>query len=276
MSDTEGSPRKGGYRVEYASSARAKCKGPKPCSGTAIVKGELRLGSLIDVRGATSYVWRHWGCVTPKIISNIKNSVGDVEDLDGFDELKDEDKDRLRHAFEEGKVADADIPASARKPVDEESEKPKKKRAPAKKAEADTEEGDEEKPKKAPARKPRAKKAPAASSEAEDGVESEEKPKKVRPAKKAAAKKAPAEKKAPVKKRATKKKEESEESGEDFAEAIADVGHDEEEETAEEAPKSKRKRPTTTKPASSSKKPRTTSSRAKKSKVVEPEDDDDE
>lgn len=35
--------------------------------------------------------------------------------------------------------------------------------------------------------------------------------------------------------------EESEESGEDFAEAIADVGHDEEEETAEEAPKSKRK-----------------------------------
>lgn len=102
-------------------------------------------------------VWRHWGCVTPKIISNIKNSVGDVEDLDGFDELKDEDKDRLRHAFEEGKVADADIPASARKPVDEESEKPKKKRAPAKKAEADTEEGDEEKPKKAPARKPRAK-----------------------------------------------------------------------------------------------------------------------
>lgn len=279
MSDTEGSPKKGGYRVEYASSARSKCKGPKPCSGTAILKGEMRLGSVIDVRGATSYVWRHWGCVTPKIISNIKNSVGDVEDLDGFDDLKDDDKDRLRHAFEEGKVADADIPATARKPADEEGEKSKKKRAPAKKAEADTDEGGEERPKKAPARKSRAKKAPAASSEAEDGVEFEEKPKKARPAKQAAAaKKAPAEKKAPAKKKATKKKqEESEESGEDFAEAIAELENDEEEEEkVEEAPKNKRKRTMTTKPASSSKKPRTTSSRAKKSKVVEPEDDDDE
>jgi len=105
----------------------------------------------------TCSVWRHWGCVTPKIISNIKNSVGDVEDLDGFDDLKDDDKDRLRHAFEEGKVADADIPATARKPTDDEGEKSKRKRAPAKKAEADTDEGGEEKPKKAPARKSRAK-----------------------------------------------------------------------------------------------------------------------
>lgn len=93
MSDTEGAPRKSGYRVEYASSARAKCKGwfesrfhpvqrgaqllystgPKPCSGriiglghlfeltflscslgTSIAKGEMRLGTLIEVRGATT------------------------------------------------------------------------------------------------------------------------------------------------------------------------------------------------------------------------------
>ena len=102
--------------------------------------------------------WRHWGCVTPKILSNIKAAIGDVDDLDGFDDLKDEDKERLRHAFQDGKVADEDIPPSARKPADEDGEKPKKKRAPAKKkAEADTEEGGEEKPKKASASKSRAK-----------------------------------------------------------------------------------------------------------------------
>ncbi|KAL4062553.1 hypothetical protein J3A83DRAFT_4109785 [Scleroderma citrinum] len=159
MSDTEGSPRKSGYRVEYASSARAKCKGPKPCTGTTISKGELRLGTLIEVRGATTYSWRHWGCVTPKIISNIKTSIGSVEDLDGFDDLSDEDKSRLRHAFEEGKVADADIPPSGRKPADEDAKEGEKsrKRAPKKKADADTEEGDEPQARKAPTKKPRAK-----------------------------------------------------------------------------------------------------------------------
>lgn len=268
MSDNEGPTKKGGYRVEYASSGRAKCKGPKPCAGTDIPKGSLRLGSLVEIRGMPNYSWRHWGCTTSKLISNMKERLdGDVEELDGFDELRDEDKDRLRRAFEEGKVADADVPPSAGKPAagdTTEGEKPKKKRAPAKKkTETEAEEGDEEKPKKAPARRPRTKKVP----EAVNGVDSEEKPKK------AATKKAPAEKKAATKKRVTKKRDESEESGEDFAEEIAEVGEDEEDEP-EQASKSKRKRPTTSKPASSSKKQKTTSSRAKKSKAVESDDED--
>ena len=98
MSDNEGG-KKSGYRLEYASSARAKCNGeptsssllpilhtlnhiafhasfsrPRPeavcpskivyvsgfysrsrrCKGTAIGKGELRFGSLVDFRGNTS------------------------------------------------------------------------------------------------------------------------------------------------------------------------------------------------------------------------------
>ncbi|KAI6006690.1 hypothetical protein F5J12DRAFT_832361 [Pisolithus orientalis] len=200
MSDNEGPTKKGGYRVEYASSGRAKCKGPKPCAGTDIPKGSLRLGSLVEIRGMPNYSWRHWGCTTSKLISNMKERLdGDVEELDGFDELRDEDKDRLRRAFEEGKVADADVPPSAGKPAagdTTEGEKPKKKRAPAKKK-TEAEEGDEEKPKKAPARRPRTK-----FPEAVNG--------------------APAEKKAATKKRVTKKKDESEESGEDFAEEIAE------------------------------------------------------
>ncbi|KAI6116797.1 zf-PARP-domain-containing protein [Pisolithus croceorrhizus] len=161
MSDNEGPAKKGGYRVEYASSGRAKCKGPKPCTGTDIPKGALRLGSLVEIRGAANYSWRHWGCASSKLISNMKERLDDVEELDGFDELRDEDKDRIRRAFEEGKVADADIPPSAGKPAAGdavEGEKPKKKRAPAKKkTETEAEEGGDEKPKKAPARKPRVK-----------------------------------------------------------------------------------------------------------------------
>ncbi|KAF9218969.1 zf-PARP-domain-containing protein, partial [Gyrodon lividus] len=107
--------KKSGYRLDYASSARAKCKGPKPCAGTTIPKGGLRLGSVVDFRGSTTYVWRHWGCTTPKILSNMKGQFPSADELDGFEDLKDEDKDRVQRAFDEGKVADDDIPESARK-----------------------------------------------------------------------------------------------------------------------------------------------------------------
>ncbi|KLO15210.1 zf-PARP-domain-containing protein [Schizopora paradoxa] len=138
MSDDEGgATKKSGYRLEYASSARAKCKGPKPCSGTAIAKGQLRLGTIVDFRGNTSFAWRHWGCTTSKQIANMKKSFENAADLDGYDELRQEDQEKIDKAWEDGEVADEDIPESARKPEkdgDDDEEKPKKKKAPAKKA----------------------------------------------------------------------------------------------------------------------------------------------
>jgi len=89
--------------------------------------------------------WRHWGCVTKKIISNIKEKQGEASELDGFDDLRPEDQDRVTTALEDGEVAPEDVPASAQKPDDEE-EKPKKARKPTKKKKADDE--DEEKPKR--------------------------------------------------------------------------------------------------------------------------------
>ncbi|KAF9566515.1 zf-PARP-domain-containing protein [Agrocybe pediades] len=146
-----------GYRLEYAASARSKCKGPKPCSGTAIGKGELRFGTLIDMRGMQSFVWRHWGCVTPKILENVKSKFEEASEVDGFEDLKPEDQERLTKAWADGHVADEDIPPSARKPEgeDDAEEKPKKaKKAPAKKKAAEGS-GEEaaEKPKKARATK---------------------------------------------------------------------------------------------------------------------------
>ncbi|KXN91805.1 PARP-type zinc finger-containing protein C2A9.07c [Leucoagaricus sp. SymC.cos] len=248
-----------GYRLEYASSNRAKCKGPKPCSGTTINKGDLRFGTLVEVRGNQSFAWRHWGCVTPKLIENIKKNFSEASELDGFEDLNDDDKAKVLKAYEDGHVADEDIPDSARKPEGE--EKPKKKAGaqegegleegksfplclasltltsdPLKqKAEAEAEGGEEtEKPKKAA--RPKSKKA-------EEGA-AEEKPKsKSATTKKATEKKATETKekaKAAPKKRASKKAAQDEESGEDFTEVLAAVKDDEEdEEPEEEKPKKK-------------------------------------
>ncbi|KAF9076579.1 hypothetical protein BDP27DRAFT_1210113 [Rhodocollybia butyracea] len=145
-----------GYRLEYASTSRAKCKGPKPCSGSPLAKGTLRLGSTVDFQGKTSFAWRHWGCVTPKVLSNIKEAHPDASELDGFEALNEADQEKIRKAWEDGHVADEDIPETARKAEgdaeEDDEEKPKKKaRAPKKK----TDDDGEDKPKP----KPRAKKA---------------------------------------------------------------------------------------------------------------------
>ncbi len=66
--------------------------------------------------------WRHWGCVTAKLITNMKEIFGEADELDGFDDLKEADQEKLRKAWEEGHVDDADIPDSARKPAGEEEE----------------------------------------------------------------------------------------------------------------------------------------------------------
>ncbi|KAF8528567.1 hypothetical protein JB92DRAFT_770195 [Gautieria morchelliformis] len=139
-----------------------------PRQGTVIPKGALRLGTQIEFRGNTTFVWRHWGCVTPQIIGSFKKSFENPDELDGFEELKAADKERVRKAWEDGNVADEDIPESAKKGTGDEEEeeepKPKKKRAPpkkkAKKDDDDDEDDEKPKKKKAPAKKAPAKKKP--------------------------------------------------------------------------------------------------------------------
>lgn len=87
--------------------------------------------------------------MTPKIIANVKKSFEEASELDGYEALKPEDQARVIKAYQEGHVADEDIPESARKPADEGEEKPKKA---GRKKKADDDEGEStEKPKKAKA-----------------------------------------------------------------------------------------------------------------------------
>ncbi|KAI9371858.1 hypothetical protein BJX61DRAFT_484429 [Aspergillus egyptiacus] len=102
------------YRVELASTSRAGCQN-KECKDQKIKiqKGELRHGSWVDTENFQSFFWRHWGCVTPKIISNMKEIVEDGEErdlnrLDGFEELEPEAQEKVARALAQGHVDDED------------------------------------------------------------------------------------------------------------------------------------------------------------------------
>jgi hypothetical protein len=67
--------------------------------------------------------------------------ISEGSELDGYEGLRPENQKKVSAAFAAGKVADEDIPKSAKKPggagagedEDEDEEKPKKKKVPAKK-----------------------------------------------------------------------------------------------------------------------------------------------
>jgi hypothetical protein len=68
----------------------------------------------------------------------MKKSFSEASELDGFDDLREEDQERLTAAWEAGKVAPEDVPESAKKPGasggdEDEEEKPKRKKAAPKK-----------------------------------------------------------------------------------------------------------------------------------------------
>lgn len=140
----------GAYRIEYSPNARAKCNGKKPCNGTKITKGEIRVGVWVVFKDSGSFKWRHWGCCTEAMFGNLSTELdGNIEELDGFEDMKPEDQAKIKTAFEVGHVDPADIPASAIASEkegdenDEEKPKPKKrKKAAAKKGTADSETGD--------------------------------------------------------------------------------------------------------------------------------------
>ncbi|KAI9047017.1 hypothetical protein LZ554_009091 [Drepanopeziza brunnea f. sp. 'monogermtubi'] len=82
------------YRVETASSGRAGCTSTEcKAAKTKIDKDELRLGVWVSIRDHASWKWRHWGCVTGKVLEGIRNLLADPDApgkyrwdaLDGYD-----------------------------------------------------------------------------------------------------------------------------------------------------------------------------------------------
>jgi hypothetical protein len=131
--------------------------------------------------------WRHWGCVTPKIVENIKKNFSEASELDGFEDLTETDKAKVVKAYEDGHIADEDVPDSARQPEGEEKPKKKASGKKAAKKDEDAEDGDTEEAEEKPKKKATKKAARKAEDAGEDGEEEvpEEKPKKAKTSKKA-------------------------------------------------------------------------------------------
>ena len=45
---------------------------------------------------------RHWGCVTKKVFEHLQEEAANPDDVDGFDELRPDDQERIRKAYEDG------------------------------------------------------------------------------------------------------------------------------------------------------------------------------
>ncbi|EPY51768.1 hypothetical protein SPOG_00193 [Schizosaccharomyces cryophilus OY26] len=99
-----------GYRVEIASNSRSKCKGSL-CGRSKIPAGAVRFGTFVDSGRFQSWAWKHWGCVTPRMLKNVKNRLGEDDlrnTLDGITALPDEWIDKIIRAVQEGHVAAED------------------------------------------------------------------------------------------------------------------------------------------------------------------------
>ncbi|KAJ3316628.1 hypothetical protein HDV06_003146 [Boothiomyces sp. JEL0866] len=146
------------YKVEYATSGRAKCKAGKTCTEKDIPSGALRFGTQVEIMGHESWTWRHWACVTPTVLQH----VGSVDNLDGFDALKPEDQETVKTKVE---GAEKEIKEAEKKKEDEkaakEAEKEAKKKAKeeAKALKAATKGAKVAKKEKPPARESRPRKA---------------------------------------------------------------------------------------------------------------------
>ncbi|EGZ76639.1 zf-PARP-domain-containing protein, partial [Neurospora tetrasperma FGSC 2509] len=81
---------------EVSKNNRAGCK-DSVCKKEAvkITKGELRLGTWVEINEHGGWQWRHWGCVSGEQILNMRNMLdkdgtGDYQwdMLDGWEELE--------------------------------------------------------------------------------------------------------------------------------------------------------------------------------------------
>ncbi|KAJ6625516.1 SNF2 family N-terminal domain-containing protein [Mycena sp. CBHHK59/15] len=105
------------HAVGYSKSSRAKCHGPEPCKGSSLPIGTLRYGQRTVNEYGDTVEWRHWGCVTPSILSQLATQTP-MDRVAGFDQLSVADQQKIRAAISRRRVDPNDIPATAKTTVE--------------------------------------------------------------------------------------------------------------------------------------------------------------
>ncbi|OBZ82481.1 hypothetical protein A0J61_09468 [Choanephora cucurbitarum] len=98
------------YTIDYAKD-ELKCIGSRdicPAKDKNIGEGELCLGILGSNSGQIR--WYHWTCTTDKIIRDFKSKYDKPEDMEGYSELEEEDKERIMRAWRQGGILDIEKP----------------------------------------------------------------------------------------------------------------------------------------------------------------------
>ncbi|RUS26829.1 hypothetical protein BC938DRAFT_484063 [Jimgerdemannia flammicorona] len=80
-----------------------------------------------------SVSWRHWQCTTRKVLENLINEAGSADQIPGFNDLRDEDQERVKKAFEEGNISEKE---GGKNDDDDDDESDKKKKPAIKKSKA--------------------------------------------------------------------------------------------------------------------------------------------
>jgi hypothetical protein len=91
---------------------------PLTLPGTKIQKGEIRFGTVVEIQGNTSFQWRHFECITPKQVANLKADLGSMSELDGYEDLPKSDQTRFDRLWEEGKVSEDEAMSRGHDPLD--------------------------------------------------------------------------------------------------------------------------------------------------------------
>ncbi|KAJ9667964.1 hypothetical protein H2201_001769 [Coniosporium apollinis] len=225
------------YRIELSPNNRAGCKDTE-CknNGVKILKGECRLATLIEIQEKQSWAYKHWSCVSPKVISNMQvHCQGDLSLIEGYEEMPDEWQDKIARALEQGHIDDEDYKGDPQynRPGAKKPRTPKAKKT--KDEDNDDNEAGEDGPESPTKPAPKKRGRPKAEPTDEEAEAPAPKKSRGRP-KKAAAEDAEDEEEKPKPKRASRAKKSKA--------SQADVADEEEDEAADEPepPKAKRGR----------------------------------
>ncbi|EGS22977.1 uncharacterized protein CTHT_0014560 [Thermochaetoides thermophila DSM 1495] len=107
------------YRIEICPNNRALCR-DKVCkeAGIKICKGELRLGTWVEVQDHGAWHWRHWGCVSGEQVVNMQKKYAtdkpgeyNWEAIDGWEELENfpDVQEKVKRVIRQGHIDPEDF-----------------------------------------------------------------------------------------------------------------------------------------------------------------------